>query len=62
MTLAARYEGLLLDPVYTGKVMAGAIHRARSLSRSKKFIFLHTGGGLGIFGFKPILTEALIGS
>ena len=60
--LAARHEGLLLDPVYTGRVMAGAIRRARSLSRGKNLVFLHTGGGPGIFGYEPILTKAMIGS
>jgi D-cysteine desulfhydrase family pyridoxal phosphate-dependent enzyme len=60
--LAARQEGLLLDPVYTGKVMAGAIDRARGLGRGKKLVFLHTGGGPGIFGYEPILTKAMLGS
>jgi D-cysteine desulfhydrase family pyridoxal phosphate-dependent enzyme len=60
--LAARQEGLFLDPVYTGKVMAGAIDRARTLGHGKKVVFLHTGGGPGIFGYEPILTKELLGS
>jgi D-cysteine desulfhydrase family pyridoxal phosphate-dependent enzyme len=60
--LAARHEGLFLDPVYTGKVMAGAIRRARSLGRGKNLVFVHTGGGPGIFGYEPALTGAMIGS
>jgi 1-aminocyclopropane-1-carboxylate deaminase/D-cysteine desulfhydrase-like pyridoxal-dependent ACC family enzyme len=60
--LAARHEGLFLDPVYTGKVMAGAIRRARSLGCDKNLVFLHTGGGPGIFGYEPLLTNAMLGS
>ena len=60
--LAARHEGLFLDPVYTGKVMAGAIRRARSLGCDQNLVFLHTGGGPGIFGYEPLLTDAMLGS
>ena len=60
--LAACHEGLLLDPVYTGKVMAGTIRRARSMGRGKNLVFLHTGGGPGIFGYEPVLTNAMLGS
>ena len=60
--LAARHEGLLLDPVYTGKVMAGTIRRARSMGRGQNLVFLHTGGGPGIFGYEPVLTNAMLGS
>jgi D-cysteine desulfhydrase len=44
--LAARTEALLLDPVYTGKVMAGLIGLARagSLRADERVLFLHTGG------------------
>jgi D-cysteine desulfhydrase family pyridoxal phosphate-dependent enzyme len=43
---AARLEGLLLDPVYTGKSMAGLIDLARTgvLDPSIPVIFMHTGG------------------
>jgi len=60
--LAARHEGLFLDPVYTGRVMAGTIRRARSLGRGKNLVFLHTGGGPGIFGYEPVLTNAMLRS
>ena len=60
--LAARHEGLLLDPVYTGKAMAGAIRRARSLGRGKRLVFLHTGGSPAIFGYEPVLTNAMLGA
>jgi D-cysteine desulfhydrase len=44
--LAARTEALLLDPVYTGKVMAGLIGLARAgaLRPDERVLFLHTGG------------------
>lgn len=43
---AARSEGLLLDPVYTGKAMAGLMDLVRSgvLDRTVPTIFIHTGG------------------
>jgi D-cysteine desulfhydrase len=44
--MAARTEGLLLDPVYTGKVMAGLIGQARhgALKAGERVLFIHTGG------------------
>jgi D-cysteine desulfhydrase len=44
--LLARSEGILLDPVYTGKVMAGLIGLARAgaLRPDERVLFLHTGG------------------
>lgn len=44
--LFARTEGILLDPVYTGKQAAGLIGMIRSgeLSAGQKVLFLHTGG------------------
>jgi D-cysteine desulfhydrase family pyridoxal phosphate-dependent enzyme len=49
--LAARTEALLLDPVYTGKAMAGLVHLIRSGYFTKKdtVIFIHTGGVPGLF-------------
>lgn len=49
MTLAARTEGLLLDPVYTGKAMAGLIAAARAGHLPDgPVVFLHTGGLPGL--------------
>ena len=44
--LLARTEGILLDPVYTGKIMAGLIGLARQgyFEPDEKVLFLHTGG------------------
>ena len=52
--LAARTEGLLLDPVYTGKAMAGLIDHARQglLGQDDVVVFIHTGGLPALFAFK----------
>ena len=44
--VSARLEGLLLDPVYTGKSLAGlfALARAGALEPGVPVVFLHTGG------------------
>ena len=47
---AARDEGLFLDPVYTGKVMAGLIAQAERL-QGKRVLFWHTGGQPALFGY-----------
>lgn len=53
MTLAAREEGLLLDPVYTGKSMAGLIGLVRSgaFTAGQTVLYLHTGGTPALFGY-----------
>ena len=55
--LLARSEGLLLDPVYTGKAMAGLIGLARagSLRADEKVLFLHTGGLPSLFVYEGIV-------
>lgn len=49
--LAATLEGLLLDPVYTGKAMAGLVAAAREgrLPSSGSVVFVHTGGTPALF-------------
>jgi len=53
VTLVARTEGILLDPVYTGKGMDGLISLVRSgrFSRDSDVVFVHTGGSAGLFGY-----------
>ena len=53
LSLAARFEGLVLDPVYTGKAFAGFVALARSgrYDRKQALLFLHTGGAPGLFGY-----------
>jgi len=51
--LVARLEGILLDPVYTGKAMDGLIDLARKgfFAKDSDVVFLHTGGSAGLFGY-----------
>lgn len=51
MTMAARLEGLVLDPVYTGKAMAGLIaaRRAGRIAAAARVVFVHTGGLPALF-------------
>lgn len=59
--LAARTEGLLLDPVYTGKAMAGLIDHARRglLGPESVVVFVHTGGLPALFAFKDEILAGL---
>lgn len=53
--LLARLEGILLDPVYTGKAMAGLIDGI-SQQRFKDegpILFVHTGGAPALFAYHP---------
>ncbi|GAB7036563.1 MULTISPECIES: pyridoxal-phosphate dependent enzyme [Catenuloplanes] len=47
LRLAARTEGLFLDPIYTGRAMAGL---AATAGAGDRVVFLHTGGLPGLFG------------
>lgn len=55
--LTARTEGLLLDPVYTGKAMSGLIGLAEQgrFSKSTGVVFWHTGGLPALFAFEADL-------
>ena len=52
LKLAARTEGIFLDPTYTGRALAGLISRSAGdgLTRTGNVVFLHTGGLPGLFG------------
>ena len=49
--LFAKHEGLLLDPVYTGRAAAGMIDliRKKSFKKDETVLFLHTGGQPALF-------------
>lgn len=51
--ILARTEGLLLDPVYSGKGMAGLIDLIRKgyFKANDNVVFLHTGGSVALFGY-----------
>jgi D-cysteine desulfhydrase len=54
--LFARLEGVLLDPVYTGKAAAGLIALARERRlRGARVLFVHTGGAPSLFAYQQIL-------
>jgi L-cysteate sulfo-lyase len=49
----ARTDGILLDPVYSGKGMAGLIDLVGkgAFKKGQTIVFLHTGGYAGLFGY-----------
>ena len=60
LTLVARTEGLLLDPVYSGKAMAGMIDAIGKgkFDDKEDVVFLHTGGSTALFGYKHLFMNA----
>jgi D-cysteine desulfhydrase len=57
VTLLARLEGILLDPVYTGKAMAGllALVRRGTFKKGERVLFLHTGGAPALYAYQGVL-------
>jgi D-cysteine desulfhydrase len=55
--LLARLEGVLLDPVYTGKTMAGMIGLARrgAFKKDENVLFVHTGGSPALYAYQKTL-------
>ena len=51
--MTAQFEGILLDPVYTGRAMAGLIDLIRwgAFTRQQKVLFWHTGGAAALPAF-----------
>jgi L-cysteate sulfo-lyase len=56
----ARTQGLLLDPVYSGKAFAGLLHdvRAGRYAPGSAVLFVMTGGVPGLFAYPDILAGA----
>lgn len=56
--LFAELEGILLDPVYSGKAAAGLIDYCRKgrFGRGERIVFLHTGGSAALFGYDAVLS------
>lgn len=54
----AQTEGILLDPVYTGKAMAGLIGMIREgqIDPKERVLFWHTGGAAALFAYARDLT------
>jgi L-cysteate sulfo-lyase len=57
--MVAQNEGILLDPVYSGKGMAGLIGQIQSgqITKDGDVIFLHTGGAVSLFAYEDQFTE-----
>ncbi|MET9001842.1 pyridoxal-phosphate dependent enzyme [Amycolatopsis sp. NPDC004169] len=60
MVTAARTEGIVLDPVYTGRAMAGlaAAVADGTVHSGQRTVFLHTGGLPGLFGHDVAVARA----
>jgi D-cysteine desulfhydrase len=58
--LLARLDGVLLDPVYTGKAMAGLIGLVRRgmFVKGQKVLFVHTGGSPALYAYQDVLSAA----
>jgi L-cysteate sulfo-lyase len=56
--LLARLEGLLFDPVYSGKGLAGMIDLVDSgeFGDAQNIVFIHTGGSAGLFAYRDRLS------
>lgn len=61
LRLVAQEEGLYLDPVYTGKAMAGLIDLVKkgAFKKSDNIIFWHTGGIPALFPYKRNIVDYL---
>lgn len=59
IVIAAQTEGLVLDPIYTGKAMAAVIDQAKKGESGSTFIFLHTGGMPVIFAYQRAIENTL---
>jgi len=58
VTMMARTEGILMDPVYTGKAMAGLIGLSRNgyFKKGENVLFVHTGGSPVLYAYiQPLL-------
>ncbi|MEH0832491.1 D-cysteine desulfhydrase [Pectobacterium cacticida] len=59
LRLVAQLEGILLDPVYSGKGMAGLIDLIRQghFRADENIVFIHTGGSAGLFGYRQLFEQ-----
>jgi D-cysteine desulfhydrase len=56
----AQLEGIILDPVYTGKAMFGLADQIKKgrFKKGQKILFLHTGGIFGLFPYREWFKES----
>lgn len=57
VNMVAKTEAILLDPVYTGKAMAGLIDLVRKgyFDQDDNVLFIHTGGSPALYHYAPII-------
>ncbi len=57
VNMVAKTEAILLDPVYTGKAMAGLIGLIRKgyFDKADNILFVHTGGSPALYHYAPII-------
>lgn len=57
ISIFAKTEAILLDPVYSGKGAAGLIDLIRKghFKKGERVVFLHTGGAIGLTGYTHVL-------
>ncbi|KHT32797.1 D-cysteine desulfhydrase [Pectobacterium carotovorum] len=62
LRLLAQLEGILLDPVYSGKGMAGLIDLIRQghFRADENIVFIHTGGSAGLFGYRQLFEQTAV--
>ena len=60
--MAARHESILLDPVYSGKGMAGLIDLVRQgfYRREENIVFIHTGGAQALSGYRSLFGQRVV--
>ena len=61
VALLARTEGILLDPIYSGKAFAGLLDLIQrgSVEAGTRVLFIHTGGWINVFTYNRELTQWL---
>ncbi len=61
LALAATWEGLLLDPVYSAKGFAGLVGGVRGgkFTEGEKVLFIHTGGSAALFAYEQQLAAVM---
>ena len=61
MRVAGQTEGIVLDPVYTGKGMAGLLAEADGgVLMGKSVVFLHSGGAPALFNHAAAFAEGAV--
>ena len=57
--LTARTEAILLDPVYSGKAMAGLIDLVRKgvFKKDENILFIHTGGSPALYAYTDVMLK-----